>query len=194
MAEKNQKQSEILKSAKALFREKGFHNTKMDEIAQGAGVGKGTLYEYFKSKQEIFDETCIESVKSIREHIEEISKMDSSFKDKIMQLFKEGQHSLHEEYEKNPIDYIISYKNIISEKVLKAMFEHITDMNKIIVEIIEQGKEEGVVKKDIPSDIIACSIVGTMGEYFNLKRYEKDYELSEEDIIFNLLFSGFGVK
>lgn len=194
MAEKNQKQSEILKSAKALFREKGFHNTKMDEIAQGAGVGKGTLYEYFKSKQEIFDETCIESVKSIREHIEEISKMDSSFKDKIMQLFKEGQHSLHEEYEKNPIDYIMSYKNIISEKVLKAMFEHITDMNKIIVEIIEQGKEEGVVKKDIPSDIIACSIVGTMGEYFNLKRYEKDYELSEEDIIFNLLFSGFGVK
>lgn len=193
MAEKGQKQKDILASAKVLFREKGFHNTKMDEIAQNAGVGKGTLYGYFKNKQEIFDETCVESIKLLRKHIEDISKKDIVFKDKIIQLFKEGQNSIDAEYEKNPIDYIMSYKNIISEKVLITMFEQILDINKSIVKIIEQGKYEGVVKKDIPSEIIACSIVGTIGEYYNLKRYKKDYELYEEDIIYNLLFSGFGM-
>lgn len=192
MAEKNQKRNDILTSARALFKEKGFHNTKMNDIAQGAGVGKGTLYEYFKNKQEIFDETCVERVTKVREQMEEILNMDITFKDKIMLMFKEGQKSVDEDFEKNPIDYIMSYKNNISEKVLKTMFGHITDMNKVIIEIIEQGKKEGVVKKEISSDIIACLIVGTMGEYFNLKMYKKDY-VADENIIFDLLFNGMGM-
>lgn len=193
MAEKNQKRNDILTSARSLFKDKGFHNTKMDEIAQSAGVGKGTLYEYFKNKQEIFDETCVESVTEIRERMEEICSMDITFKDKILHMFKEGQKSVNEDFEKNPIDYIMSYKNIISGKVLKTMFIHISDMNKIIIKIIEQGKNEGVVRKEIPSDLIACLIVGTMGEYFNRKMCKKDYVI-DEDVMFNLLFTGIGIK
>lgn len=193
MAEKNRKRSDILSSARALFKEKGFHNTKMDDIAQAAGVGKGTLYEYFKNKQEIFDETCVEYVESIFGRIEEVSFMNVSFREKILILFNERKNTFNEEIDKNPVDYIISYKNIISEKILKSMFEHILEINRILVEIVDQGKSEGVVRKDIPSDTIVCSIVGTMGEYFNLKMYKKDYTVSE-DIIFNLLFNGFGVK
>lgn len=192
MAEKNQKRNDILTSARVLFKEKGFHSTKMDDIAQGAGVGKGTLYEYFKNKQDIFDETCVEYVVKMLENVEKIRSMDITFKDKIMLMFKEGHHkSIHENFEKNPIDYIMSYKNIISEKVLKIMFNYISDFNKIIVEIIEQGKAEGVVRKDIPSDIIACLIVGTMGEYFNFKMLKNDYEV-DYDTILNLVFNGIG--
>jgi AcrR family transcriptional regulator len=194
MAEKNQKRTDILMSARALFREKGFHNTKMEDIALRAGVGKGTLYEYFKNKQEIFDETCVDCVESIYQKVEEIRSKDISFKDKILLLFKGRRNSLHENFEKNPIDYIMSYKNLVSEKVLKIMFGHISDMNKIIIEIVNQGKEEGVVRKDIPSEMVACFIVGTVGECFNIKMYKKDSDFSEEDLIFNLLFNGFGVK
>ncbi len=192
MAE-NQKRTDILTSARALFREKGFHNTKMEDIALRAGVGKGTLYGYFKNKQEIFDETCVEFVESILAGTVEISNMDISFKDKILMIFKKKRNSAHEEFGKNPIDYIMVYKNIISEKVLITMFDYISDINRIIVDIIEQGKKEGAVRKDIPSDLIACLIVGTVGEYFNLKMYKKDYDFSNEDIIFDLLFNGFGV-
>jgi hypothetical protein len=88
----------------------------------------------------------------------------------------------------------MSYKNIISEKVVKRLFDHILDMNKIMIEIINQGKEEGVVRKDIPSEIIACFVVGTLGEYFNLKMYKQESEFNEEELIFNLLFKGFSVK
>lgn len=194
MAEKLQKRSDILTSARALFKENGFHNTKMEDIAQGAGVGKGTLYEYFKNKQEIFDETCIEYVELILEKVEEISRMNVSFNEKLLILFKKKKSSLYEDFEKSPIDYIMSYKNIISEKVVKRIFDHILDMNKIMIEIINQGKEEGVVRKDIPSEIIACFVVGTLGEYFNLKMYKQESEFNEEELIFNLLFDGFSVK
>lgn len=194
MAEKNQKRYDILSSARILFRKNGFHNTKMEDIAQTAGVGKGTLYEYFKNKQEIFDETCVDCVKSLREHMEEICIMDISFKDKLKLLFNVGRNSVNDDFEKNPIDYIMSYKNIISEKVVITMFDHISAMNKIIVEIINNGKEEGIVRMDIPSELIACSIVGTMGEYFNLKMHQEDYTFTDEEKIFNLLFHGIGVE
>jgi AcrR family transcriptional regulator len=194
MAEKNQKRTDILTAARALFREKGFHSTKMEDIAQRAGVGKGTLYEYFKNKQEIFDETCIEYVELILEKVEEISSMDISFNEKLLILFKKRKSSLNEDFDKSPIDYIMSYKNIISEKVVKRIFDHILDMNKIMIEIINQGKEEGVVRKDIPSEIIACFVVGTLGEYFNLKMYKQENDFNEEELIFNLLFNGFSVK
>jgi len=194
MAEKFQKRNDILTSARALFKENGFHNTKMEDIAQRAGVGKGTLYEYFKNKQEIFDETCIEYVELIFEKVEEISSMNVSFNEKLQILFKKKKSSLYEDFDKGPIDYIMSYKNIISEKVVKRIFDHILDMNKIMIEIINQGKEEGIVRKDIPSEIIACFVVGTIGEYFNLKMYKQENDFNDEGLIFNLLFNGFSVK
>lgn len=194
MAEKNSKRTDILASARALFREKDFHDTKMEDIALRAGVGKGTLYEYFANKQEIFDETCIECVESIHQKVEEVRNMDASFKDKILMLFKGRKNSFHGEMEKNPIDSIMSYKNIISEKVLKTMFEHISDMNKIIVDIVNQGKDEGVVRNDIPSEMIACFIVGTMGECLNAAIHKSGGDSFQEDLVFNLLFNGLGVK
>ncbi|HBV68826.1 MAG TPA: hypothetical protein DEF04_12110 [Clostridiales bacterium] len=194
MAEKNQKRNDILTSARALFSERGFHDTKMEDIAQGAGVGKGTLYEYFKNKQDIFDETCIEYLRTITEDVNRIGNMDISFREKLIMLFNERNNTIDDVFDKNPVDYIMSYKNIISEKTLITMFACVSEINSVIIDMIEGGKNEGVVKKDIPSDIIACCIVGTMGEYFNLKKNKKDYTFNDDDIIFNLLFDGFGVK
>ena len=192
MAEKNQKKNDILSAAKSLFKEKGFHNTKMDEIAANAGVGKGTLYEYYKNKQDIFDEACIAKINNIKEKIENISNKNITFKQKLIEIFYNKKNSM--ECEDVTIDGILSYKNNISDNVVKAMMNNISDIYKILEKIIDQGKSEGVVTKDIPSEIIACSVVGTMSEYFRLKLFNNDNKIIEDDIIFNLFFNGFGVK
>ena len=44
---------EIFHAAKHLFVEKGFNETSMREIAEVAGVGKSTIYDYFSSKDEV---------------------------------------------------------------------------------------------------------------------------------------------
>lgn len=193
MAEKNQKRQDILTSARALFKDKGFHNTKMDEIALAAGVGKGTLYEYFKNKQDIFDEACIEYVDLMIENIKYICNMDNNFKDKLLILFN-GKLKMDSEFANMTIDNILSSKNIISEKTVKTIIVKITEIYSLISNIIDQGKEEGIVIQDIPSEILACMLVGTMGEYFRLKLYNKDYEINENDVIFDLLYNGLGIK
>jgi len=59
----------------------------MEEIAVKAGVGKGTLYEYFKNKQDILDESYIANAFLIKEEIKEISNKDISFKEKLVENF-----------------------------------------------------------------------------------------------------------
>jgi len=51
---KSEKKNQILRAAIRVFAHTGLANTKMTEIAEAAGIGKGTIYEYFKSKDELF--------------------------------------------------------------------------------------------------------------------------------------------
>lgn len=54
IVDKEAKKEEILSAAAAVFAEKGFSNTKMEDISKRAEIGKGTLYEYFRSKDDLF--------------------------------------------------------------------------------------------------------------------------------------------
>ncbi len=49
------KRSLIIEAAFRVFSEKGYYNAKIEEIAEEAGIGKGTVYSYFNNKQELFD-------------------------------------------------------------------------------------------------------------------------------------------
>ena len=56
IVDKQAKKLEILKAAIEVFAKIGVTNTKMADIAESAGIGKGTIYEYFRSKEDIFAE------------------------------------------------------------------------------------------------------------------------------------------
>ncbi len=51
---KGPKQQQIIDAALQVFSQKGYHKTRMEEIAVTAGIGKGTIYEYFDSKIHLF--------------------------------------------------------------------------------------------------------------------------------------------
>ena len=54
-AEDSAKRRQIIEGARAVFLAQGFDAASMGEIAREAGVSKGTLYVYFKSKEELFE-------------------------------------------------------------------------------------------------------------------------------------------
>ncbi|HAU32409.1 MAG: Transcriptional regulator [Desulfotomaculum sp. 46_296] len=57
MSRPKNKEEVILSAALTVFIEKGFSNSSIKDIANTAGVGKGTIYEYFKNKNELFIKT-----------------------------------------------------------------------------------------------------------------------------------------
>ncbi len=60
----------IATAARQLFEERGFRDVKMSDVASAAGVSKGTLYNYFESKDEIFDELSERSQNEFRSGLE----------------------------------------------------------------------------------------------------------------------------
>lgn len=59
---KRQTRKAIVDAAIKLFSEKGFEQTSMEELARAAGIGKATIYGYFKTKNDIFIAFCEEEV------------------------------------------------------------------------------------------------------------------------------------
>jgi AcrR family transcriptional regulator len=76
--EKLNRRKEILEAALNLFASKGFMNTTLDEIAEASEFGKGTLYNYFKNKEEIIN-SIIEDV--LNQNLSSIKEADSSVKE-----------------------------------------------------------------------------------------------------------------
>jgi AcrR family transcriptional regulator len=60
---------EIIEAARTVFAAKGFNNATMDDIAEAAGVAKGTVYLYFPSKREIFLETFRQGTLALQEEV-----------------------------------------------------------------------------------------------------------------------------
>lgn len=63
------KRDAILQAALQLFAERGYHGTAMPELAQRAGVGTGTIYRYFDSKEVLVNAVFQQSKRLLRDHL-----------------------------------------------------------------------------------------------------------------------------
>ena len=77
------RQEQILQAARQVFANQGFHNTRMSDIAQTAGVSQGTLYHYFRSKDELFLEVLNIWNKQIQSIVEQLPAADMDVTDKF---------------------------------------------------------------------------------------------------------------
>ncbi|MBO4789433.1 MAG: TetR/AcrR family transcriptional regulator, partial [Oxalobacter sp.] len=65
-----EKRNAILKVARELFNEKGYHKTSMSEITEKVGGSKATLYGYFKSKEMLFQAVMADSsLEELRQNV-----------------------------------------------------------------------------------------------------------------------------
>jgi AcrR family transcriptional regulator len=59
----------ILETAAGVFAQKGYSDATMDDVARGLGVSKGAVYQYFSSKDELFQELCGAAAKMVEERL-----------------------------------------------------------------------------------------------------------------------------
>lgn len=85
---REEKERAILEAAKALFLEKGLEAATMEELSQRAGLGKGTLYFYFKGKEEIALRLLSEGVGGLFEEMERVLASPLGPRDKLREFVK----------------------------------------------------------------------------------------------------------
>jgi TetR/AcrR family fatty acid metabolism transcriptional regulator len=165
IVDKELKKQEILQAAMKAFGSKGFANTKMIEIALEAGIGKGTIYEYFKSKDEIIDAVFTAFLEKLDGTL--VDLQDSEL-DSIGQLFFiiDGWTAIlsHDPLEARVlIDLWAESTRIGHDGGMNVLIEVVQKYRDYIAGILEAGVEKGEFRStDVQSmaNLIAATLDG----------------------------------
>jgi len=178
----NETKKKIFVSAIKIFSRSGYEGAIMDDIAINAGVAKGTLYYYFKSKEEIFKYTINEGMNVILKQIEVATENEEDCLIKIRMLCR-VQLSLVSENR--------DFFKVIMSQLWGREIRHIQirEVVQIYIDVIEkhlkEAIEQGVIKKSETS-FMAYTFFGTLCSAAVYEIVNKD-NLDVENVIDNLM-------
>lgn len=191
MPTRNNKKNDILDAAIKVFFEKGFHKAKMEDIAKEAGVGKGTIYEYFESKKDLFQEMIKCSIEKYIEKARKAISKKNTVKEKLIAF---AEH--HGMFLANHVDMtqiIITQPQILSIDMKRWLMRGKMEIFTLVKEIIEMGIEDGELRENLDADLATLSLLGTVNQYYSKKIFFD--KVSQENIdaeqVIDMLFMGF---
>ncbi|MDR1603857.1 MAG: TetR/AcrR family transcriptional regulator [Gracilibacteraceae bacterium] len=161
-ADKEDKKHRIFDAARELFYNRGFAETTMQEIAESAGLGKGTLYGYFLGKEHLFrellqyDET--RQINIITERLHE----NTAIRPKLLQMAEFQLAILERQYRllNDARRYSIcpdSWREDIDGKKRKWA--------SLLEETVRQAMADGEIRADIPVGAAMAALFGSFSFY-----------------------------
>ena len=140
----DRRRREIFNAAVKLFVEKGFNETSMREIAEAAGVGKSTLYDYFPSKDDILITFVVDEVKQMTAWTNEVIVQDCSIIEKFRRILR-----LH-------LDYMLANRQVflkLTFETQRLSFESQQSIQKhrhayqdMLIDLIREGIRQGELR------------------------------------------------
>ena len=153
-----QRKAQILDAALAVIVQKGYENSRMDDIVASSKMSKGAIYWYYKSKKEIYLSLVNHWVHNYSAVLNHIVDTDRSASDQLRSLF---QYFIVQ-YEKDPVVFkaLLEFWSMagrdpeFNDKLQKVYSEFVN----LISTIIQQGMDNGEFK-NLDVDITAMSIM-----------------------------------
>ena len=134
---KQDKRHVILQAAWSLIKHYGYNKTTIDDIAKNAGVGKGTVYLYFRSKTEIMLSLADLTNERITAELERIATGNGAPKDRLRRCLLYRVMTLYELVTRDPHseDVIAS----MMPEIVKRLDRYIVRHGKLLQQILEEG-------------------------------------------------------
>ena len=146
MSKKAIKREAIVRAAIEVFSNKDFKTTSISEIAQKAGVANGTIYQYFKNKEDLFFTIAIEKTNEFQNQLELHLEGISGAFNKIRKFV---WYFLY--FFKTNSDYgrLLMLEMRVSKSFVRTeAYEFLKQSVSQIMNILADGQEEGVIRKD----------------------------------------------
>ncbi|MGN7893495.1 TetR/AcrR family transcriptional regulator [Bacillus sp. 22475] len=154
--EYEERRKEILETAERLFLTKGYTKTTVNDILKEIGIAKGTLYHYFKSKEEVMDEIIMRIIKEdVTKAKRIVSNPDIPVLDKLFKILMEQSPKSGDVKEKM-IEQFHQPNN--AEMHQKSLVQSIIHLSPVLTEVLEQGIEEGIFSTSYPQETIELLI------------------------------------
>ena len=154
------KRERILHAAVRVFAKKGFHATRVSEIAAAAGVADGTIYLYFKSKDELLVALFEDRVDRLLRFLEEELPLRESAQEKLRRIIElqlqllEGERDLAE-----VITVILRQSTKLMKEHAVAMFTTYLDA---IARVVAGGQAAGELRDDVSPHLAASALFGAL--------------------------------
>lgn len=198
LAREKGKRIDILKAATEVFSSKHYHATNIIDIADKAGIGKGTIYEYFESKEQMFVEVVKfngeEYIFGLRQKLDD----GESFADKINAFIRYHYSVILNAFPNTDILYrnFVRYPEIsdAKEEIVEFLVNVRNDIKNILSDILYLGQGEGIIKDtdiDFAADIFFGMVVQFCFRGVMAKPTDKKIE-DESSKLIDLLMSGIG--
>lgn len=196
--EKIQRRNTIIDAAEKLFFTKGFANSTMDEVAEIVELSKGTIYLYFKSKEELYCAIIQRAMDILKEMFKEAAAADGNGLTRIDAV---GM-AFYQFYKKYPYHFEALFHRELSNSILSKenpQFEDLMmqgeEMFQLAVNIIRDGVTDGSIRPGVDPYKTALALDGIFTGLLRVVSLEEDHlmkyhNVSPEELIdysFNLI-------
>jgi TetR/AcrR family transcriptional regulator, fatty acid metabolism regulator protein len=154
------KRERILDAAVRVFAKKGFHATRVSEVAKAAGVADGTIYLYFKSKDELLVSLFEDRVERLLTFMQTELPGTATASEKLKRIIElqlgllEGERDLAE-----VITVILRQSTKLMKEYAAPKFSAYLDT---IARVIAEGQASGELRPDLTPHLVARAIFGAL--------------------------------
>lgn len=153
------RKDEILKSALSLLAEKGYHGTTMEDIASHLFMTKGSIYYYFKDKQDLVYQSQLKIMHRSINNINEVKKLDLPVTERLEKII-----AIHIEYavrERAGFELMVNPNEIFSAEQLKEILYLRDKYASGYDDLLQEGVDSGDFSVD-HIKIVRNTLLGAM--------------------------------
>lgn len=187
--ERQVREDEIISAAERVFHQKGYYNASMDEIAKEAQFAKGTVYQYFMNKEDLYFAVTLKGLIQLYSYIQEAIKKGKTGVEKT--------RLVGEAYYRFSLDFSDTFLLMNFGQHIKADIDASLNYQKngqygsmifkTIAEVIEEGKTDGSIRSDLNTNKAVYSYFLLISGFFSRlsevgTAYEKYFKISQEEI------------
>ena len=160
------KRKRILDAALKLFARKGFEATALDEVARGARLAKGTLYLYFKDKEDLYAQVVLDVLERLQGSVLERYERSTGAVEKLRAV-AEAQilfFSRNRDYFRLFSSLVTTEAPLVHKKLFAPLLEKRRLLESFLQALIEEGKSEGVIRTDVDTPAMVHSFIGMINQ------------------------------
>lgn len=193
MRRDRKREEEILKASRILFSKKGYSETTLQAIAEKVGITKGTIYLYFKNKEDLLASVIEGEIRAVIDDITMLKKIDLPVEERLTRMILKSldrlssQKELYRLLDPDVIRMSPSLRAVFRKRLRPCFQKGIA----VITETIEDGVKTGVFKSMDPfktAIILQAMVIGLLKSWaLGTKAAPEDRELLKNLILTGIL-------
>lgn len=193
LSQQGEKYQRILDAAVEVIAERGYFNSPVSAIAARAGVADGTIYLYFKNKDDVLRAAIDETFGRYHEHVVEQFQTVHDPKGQLEVIAR-----LHLESAKKHRSMAILMQTEMRQSarfIAEFSHKHLVRYIQMVREVVRRGQQEGVFRPDISDGVVAHCLFGAIDELLSSAVFtgrEYDAEATAAQVL-DVVLNGIGV-